>query len=177
MSYAYYHWHQWDIPPAFGSNPIDSRIILGAIGFYACCCGDTWASELGVLSETEPRLITTLRQVPAGTNGAVSLIGLIASFTAGKLMALLAGICLWLEGCHDISWMKLVLAGGLAGLGGSLIDSLLGATLQPSYRTSRNGVSEQRSAGCEHISGIPLLNNNQVNFISSLLTVGIIILL
>lgn len=43
------------------NDPITTALLGGYLGFYAACIGDTWSSELGILSTGHPRLVTTLR--------------------------------------------------------------------------------------------------------------------
>lgn len=57
-----------EIPVDFGKHYSASWMCLSLLGALACSTGDTWASEVGpVLSKTKPKLITTWRDVPAGT--------------------------------------------------------------------------------------------------------------
>jgi len=62
------------------------------VGALAAATADTWATEVGVLSPTPPRLITTGKQVPAGTSGGITLQGNLAA--AGG--ALFLGTCFYL---------------------------------------------------------------------------------
>ncbi|SCZ97969.1 BZ3500_MvSof-1268-A1-R1_Chr3-3g06491 [Microbotryum saponariae] len=210
--------------------PSSRALVLAAIAFWACCAGDTLASELGILSSTPPRLITSLRSVPRGTNGGISLWGLFVSLLGGILIGFAAAISLAWENpeCSGLEVTRIVWGGGkvvlslpwwgwIVGLGawgglvGSLvssfptqttpltdprkttlltnsyapqIDSLLGATLQPScYSLTRKKIvhsSTNPKDPQEEIirvpgSGVAILSNNQVNLISSALTGSIVL--
>jgi uncharacterized membrane protein len=99
------------------------------ISHFACCLGDTLASELGILSTHPPILITTLRTVPPGTNGAISFGGTLASVFGGGLIGAGMGLSLVIENtvCRQSPFSlagTLVLWGAVAGGVGSLVSPL-----------------------------------------------------
>ena len=156
--------------------------VLFVVSSLACCCGDTWASEVGSVIGGTPRLITTWRRVPKGTNGGVTLIGTLCSIAGG----LVVGVAYWitetvviyLSGDTTISpWSQYPYAiiGASSGLFGSLVDSVLGATVQYSgYSEKLDKVVNLPGEGVKHISGLNILNNHSVNFLSSLITALVI---
>ncbi len=129
---------------------------------FACCLGDTLASELGILSRGRPRLITTLQKVPPGTNGAMSVGGTIASVVGGAIVGLLAGVTLLLEnkGCSAGNVVESVGWGIFGGGFGSLVDSFLGATVQETRYSQAKGVVV--AEGGTVVAGWNVLSNNQV---------------
>ncbi|XP_010493083.1 PREDICTED: protein PGR-like [Camelina sativa] len=154
---------------------IVTALIGGIIGHYACCSGDTWSSELGVLSDSQPRLITTFKPVKKGTNGGVTKAGFLAALAAGTTVGLTFIIFgFFTAKCPSDVALKQLLAvplAALAGLCGSLIDSVLGATIQFSgFCSVRNKIVGKPGPTVKKISGVDILDNNGVNFVSILLT-------
>lgn len=144
------------------------------IGVMATVTADTWATELGTLSKAAPRLITTGRTVEVGTSGGVSPLGTSVSFVGGLLIGLTAGLLAPLAGM--LPWaavLPLALIGALSGAAGSLIDSLMGATIQQIYYcdTCRKE-TERKVHRCgtttRPLRGWGWMNNDLVNLISSI---------
>ena len=71
---------------ATGSEPLTAAFVASIGAAFA----DTAESEIGQLFSRTPRLISTLRKVPPGTDGAVSLPGTLAGVGAAGLTAALA---------------------------------------------------------------------------------------
>lgn len=174
----------------FSKNDLNFILWCTYIAHYACATADTWASEVGILSTSNPRLVTTLflREVPPGTNGGMSLLGTIASGAGGAFIGLIYFLTSFYynsNGTHsnsssnvEISQIYMVLFGFICGILGSLLDSLLGATCQSShYSTNRkcivkhyNNATNAKDNSIIHICGYDILSNEAVNFVSILFT-------
>ncbi len=132
---------------------------------------DTWATELGVFNPSPPRLLTNLRQpVEKGASGGVSAVGTLAAWAGA---ALIAGLAACLD-ATALSASRLLAAVSLAGLGGALFDSWLGATRQAMYRCPVCGQETEQhprhrcGAPTVQVRGWGWLNNDWVNAASSL---------
>lgn len=95
----------------------------GFIGSIATATADTMASEVGVT--TTPRLITTFKKVPPGTDGGISIPGT----TAGIIGAGVIGVAAYLLGIYPNLYKTMEIA-IISGTLGCFIDSLLGALLE-----------------------------------------------
>ncbi len=148
----------------------EARQILeaGYVGSLASATADTWATELGVLSSTTPRLITTGQPTTPGTSGGITPLGIAASASG----ALSLGLVFWLlkrgKSPFILPWIAL-----LSGVAASLCDSYLGATVQAMYYCPAcQKETERRIHSCgtqtQPLRGIPWFNNDVVNFLATL---------
>ena len=164
---------------------LGDQLTLAYVAFFACCAGDTWASELGILSKSLPRLVTKpWKKVPPGTNGGVSLVGLLASAAGGTVMGLVhgifvpSGIATLLPISSSITYSQftreilvLTFVGFMGGLGGSLLDSLLGATIQATYYDQETRrIAKKAGPATIRVGGLGFLSNEMVNVVSTALS-------
>ncbi|GAA5941316.1 DUF92 domain-containing protein [Sporobolomyces koalae] len=177
------------------SDPLRwSRVlVMAAVAFWSACCGDTFASELGILAKSPPILITRpfAGYVPRGTNGGITVWGLFVSLLGGTFVGALAVTCLIAQGqanaCsaggRNWSWaIELLTIASLSGLGGSLLDSFLGALFQPTLysRTRKLVVHRQHPVHASKVDDVivipgtavlgPRLSNNGVNAVMGFAT-------
>jgi uncharacterized protein (TIGR00297 family) len=132
---------------------------------------DTWATELGVLNPTMPRLITTGKRVERGTSGGVSLYGTLAAAGGAALIAILAALCMPSLNLDTprFSFVMVFFFLLFIGLFGSLFDSLLGATVQAIYRCPQCDKETERhplhTCGTQtvQVRGLKWMNNDLVN--------------
>jgi uncharacterized protein (TIGR00297 family) len=141
------------------------------LGALAAVNADTWATEIGVLSRIRPRLITTGKVVSHGVSGGLTPLGLIGALT-GSMIIMISGLLVQpqetgLTFGRGLFWWIIV-----SGFTASLVDSLLGATLQTQYRCANCHQLTEKKIHCgiisQHISGIKGLNNDSVNFLCAL---------
>jgi uncharacterized protein (TIGR00297 family) len=139
-------------------------------GSLASAAADTWATSIGSLARTAPRILVGWRSVPPGTGGGVTVLGTSGAVVGAFLVAAagsLAG-----GGAH------LLAAGTMIGFAGMLVDSVLGATLQGRFFCPRCELpSEWRVHRCGQETvrkgGLAWFNNDGVNLAATSVAGGL----
>lgn len=148
----------------FFGGSIYTALFLGSI---CAAASDTVATELGLLSDDKPRLITRLRSiVPPGTSGGVTSLGLTGALLASVVIGVLATFLNLLQ--VGLLTIAIAVAGGLSG---SLADSIIGATIQ---RKGYCVICMKNTEALKHCGertkvtdGIPFIENNIVNLLAT----------
>ncbi|MBM5821552.1 MAG: TIGR00297 family protein [Cyanobacteria bacterium K_Offshore_surface_m2_011] len=109
-------------------------LLAGFAASFAAKLADTFGSEIGKRWGRHTVLITSLRPVPPGTEGAISLEGTAASLLGSALMTLAMGALGVIGG-----WPLAALVGAV-GLVATLAESVVGASLQRHWRWLSNEV-------------------------------------
>jgi len=120
------------------TTPYPAESLLAFAAALTAGGSDTVASEIGKAWGRSPFLITTLRRVPAGTPGAMSIQGTMAGIVAAGVLAFVAHV-------GGLVTVRAILPIVIASTVGAAIESVLGATAEP--------------AG--------MLNNDMLNFINT----------
>ncbi len=142
------------------------------VGSIAAVTADTWATEIGVFSRFTPRDILTFKKVPPGTSGGVTLLGLSGSLF-GSFIIVFAGSLVTKRYENIAQAMSLFLMVIGAGLVGSMVDSILGATVQAQYQCDTCRKITEKKNHCQTtptrlISGCSYIDNDVVNGICAL---------
>lgn len=121
---------------AFTRDPVWYAVSIGGI---AAGIADSWASEIGRFSSREPWSLRTRGRVPKGTSGAVSPLGsgatVLGALAVGTFGALFGGVAM-------------VPVGLAAGVVGSLVDTLIGATVQARFVCATCGATVEDDLHC-----------------------------
>jgi uncharacterized protein (TIGR00297 family) len=146
----------------------------------AAATADTWASEIGVLSRRRPVSITTGKRVETGISGGITLLGTSAAFIGALFAAAVFSLAALADNPNHPAFKSLLVI-TMAGFGASLIDSLLGSTVQIHYIDHQSGIITERrileGRTLPRYQGVAWINNDTVNALSSLfaaLTAGLL---
>jgi uncharacterized protein (TIGR00297 family) len=148
---------------AIGSGRPEMLMAAGA-GSLAASAADTWATEIGTFVGQTPRSILTGRRVAVGESGGVTLFGSLATVAGAAFIAV--AVCL-------LGWPALLWPVTIAGIVGSVIDSVAGATMQRrSWCDACDTATEMRIHTCgartRHLGGIPFVENDAVNLMATI---------
>ncbi len=145
------------------SGKVTALVMFGAA--VAEATSDTFAGDIGRLSNRQPVSIITLKTVPKGLSGGVTALGLIAAMASSLVIAM----C-WYISFKGVSFYQAALV-WLMGFAGAVVDSYLGAGVQAQYYDPQTKeITEDEEREGRHLEltrGIRWVDNDMVNLMSN----------
>ncbi|MDZ7371788.1 MAG: DUF92 domain-containing protein, partial [candidate division KSB1 bacterium] len=137
------------------------------IASLAAVTADTWATEIGVMARGNPRSILTFRPVAMGTSGGISAVGTTGALLGSIMLSTVGYLCSPHASPRAFGLAEAIVV-VFAGLAGSLVDSLLGATVQAQYQCPSCGKTTEKRLHCQQqptlfFRGYRWINNDVVN--------------
>jgi uncharacterized protein (TIGR00297 family) len=137
-------------------------------GAFSTATADTWATELGMRGSKRAYHILSFRPVAKGMSGGVSFAGVLASIVGALSFAVIPFALLpgddLLCGLFLVAIIPIV---AVAGIIGSILDSVIGATLQAKYQRPDGSLTELRETNSRRISGMPFVTNDVTNLLAT----------
>lgn len=148
----------------FTSN---TAFLIAYLASIAGATADTWASEIGILSNKATIDVLTLRKTPKGLSGGISLLGTIASI-GGSFLSTTCFFIFNFFSSNPLTYPHFVIIFSV-GILASLIDSILGSFFQGKYLTIHNQLTEQKKNN-QLVTGYSWMSNDLVNLSTSILS-------
>jgi uncharacterized protein (TIGR00297 family) len=120
--------------PAIWFPELSELLLAGSVAALAEAAADTVSSEIGQATARSAYLITDFRDVPIGTNGAISIEGTISGCVAACVVS-------WVSATYGVLDWRWTFAVAFAAIGGMFLDSILGATWENAGKMGNDAVN------------------------------------
>ena len=166
--------------PGIYAPTLQRLLPIGIVAHYGAVAADTFGSELGILAKSTPVLVTApWKKVPRGTNGGITIEGLSYGLFASFLITCIAYVGYYFMPPYKLMDIRVAILVCGMGAFGSVLDSLLGATMQATV-TERGSGKVVEGPGGQRVKvldggsrvqlGRDILTNNGVNLAMAALT-------
>ena len=122
------------VAPVIWFPQLEGILLVAAAAALAEAAADTVSSEMGQATARNAYLITDFRDVPIGTDGAISIEGTLSGCVAACIIAWVSAIV----GFVEWRWTPTI---AFAAIGGMFLDSIIGATWERSGKVGNDAVN------------------------------------
>lgn len=133
------------------------------VGSIAAATADTWGTEIGTMIKGKPLSIISLEPVEPGTSGGISIAGIFGGILGAFLISFFSMFS------TKIGFTtQMILSIVFSGFIGTIVDSILGGTLQAQYQSDDGKLTEKTMMNDKPtrlVHGYKWMNNDTVNWL------------